>query len=140
MIRLLAAVLVATFASAGEAGVLRCSFTEPFFTITWDASSGRVVRRSSDDLDSRGHPVPRVLAKKATLQPSTGAAKSSVWILASDSQTLLELTLDGSGSDGMSDALFPFRARYREQEGACDTTDYPRWDFDDLLIRLRASR
>src|SRR5580765_2183890 len=50
-VRLILATATVLMSGHSEAGTLRCSFTEPFFTITWDSESGRVIELSADVTD-----------------------------------------------------------------------------------------
>ena len=119
-----------------QAGVLQCTFTEPFFTVVYDSATGKVTRISPQDSDRRKSPRHQVIATKAKLERDASADDSTAFVLRSDGAIVLSLHLDGQGNDGMSENFFPFRANYKHQEGACDTRKYPRWNFDDLIEDL----
>ena len=52
-----------------QAGVLSCSFTEPFFNISFDSATGVVTWISADETDpDTGKPIPKILAKSAKLE------------------------------------------------------------------------
>ena len=119
-----------------HAGVLNCSFTEPFFTLRFDSSTHEVVRVSAADAGNR-EPARTVISRTARLERTIGEGEFEGFELTDGHAIILTLRLDGRGADGMSERRFPFRANYGRQEGACDTTKYPRWDFDDLIEDLR---
>ena len=52
-----------------QAGVLSCSFTEPFFSISFDSATGVVTWVSADESDpDTGKPIPKILATSAKLE------------------------------------------------------------------------
>jgi hypothetical protein len=137
MVRLTAATVLAMIATDGEAGALRCSFTEPFFTITWDSQTGQAIELSADVTDpDTGKPVPRTLSENARLRVPDPTGDPFRLVLEDDKETILELKLTGTGSDGMSDSLFPFEARRGRLDGGCETAKYPAFDTYDLLQDL----
>jgi hypothetical protein len=124
-------------AGDGEAGTLRCSFTEPFFSITWDSQTGQAVELSADVTDpDTGKPVPTTLSEHARLRVPDPIGDPFRLILADDKETILELKLTGIGNDGMSENLFPFEARRGTLDGGCDTARFPRFDTYELLQDL----
>jgi hypothetical protein len=121
----------------GHAGTLRCSFTEPFFTITFDSGTGTVTEISADVTDpNTGQPIPNVLAEGATLRVVNPDGDGLTLHLEKGTETILELHLTGQGSDGMSDNIFPFEARRGTLEGGCETAKYPAFDTYDMLEDL----
>jgi hypothetical protein len=123
-------------AGGAQAGVLHCSFTEPFFNITYDSATGKVILVSADVFDENGKPIPEVIAEKAKLEYSDPAGDRTKLALKNGNETILRLELTGQGSDGMSDNMFPFQAWYGQRDGGCDTEKYPSWDTYYLLEDL----
>ena len=69
MKRLLAGLALMLLPLEAQAGVLSCSFTEPFFSISFDSATGVVTWVSADETDpDTGKPIPKVLAKAAKLE------------------------------------------------------------------------
>jgi uncharacterized membrane protein len=136
MIRSVLMTILTLVAAESRAGTLTCHFTEPFFTIVFDSATGRVVRSGSDDGSGIGRRS--VLATDARLERRANEREDNTFALTSGGREILMLRLDGRGSDGMSERIYPFRGRYRRQEGGCDTVHDPAWDFDALLDDLRA--
>ena len=137
MLRLTAAAVLTMISMRGEAGELRCSFTEPFFTITWDSGTGRVIELSADVTDpDTGKPVPTVVSEHARLRVPDPTGDPYRLLLADDKETILELKLTGLGNDGMSENLFPFEARRGTLDGGCDTLKFPRYETYELLQDL----
>ena len=70
---LLAGVALGFFTAEAPAGVLTCDFTEPFFTITFNSTTGIVTRVSADETDpDTGKPIRKC---------SPGMPGSSFWIM-----------------------------------------------------------
>ena len=132
--RVLAALALLSIAAPSEAGTLRCSFTEPFFSIDFDSATGKVTEISPDVTDPEtGKPVPTVLAEKARLERADLAGDPMSLRLVNGSEIILTLKLTGQGSDGMSDNLFPFEAWRRGHDGGCETDKYPAFETYELL-------
>ena len=129
-----AAVLMA---GHSEAGTLRCSFTEPFFVITWDSQTGQAIEISADVTDpDTGKPVPTILSEHARLRVPDPTGDPFRLVLEDGKEMILELKLTGTGSDGMSENLFPFEARRGTLDGGCETAKYPAFDTYELLQDL----
>jgi len=140
MRRFVLGLLLVQCATECPAGVLRCSFTEPFFTLTFDSTTHKVIRVTDATSDKEAKLVTTVISSNARLERAFGEGDSLVLELTDGSTIFLVLHLNGRGSDGMSENIVPFRADYGRQQGACDTNKYPSWDFDDLVEDLRARR
>lgn len=125
-------------AGGAQAGMLHCSFTEPFFTVTFDSATGKVTWLSPDVFDENGQPVPKVIAENAKLEFTDPDGDRTKLALKNGAETILRLELTGQGSDGMSDNVFPFEAWYGTRDGGCDTGKYPAWDVYSLLEDLGA--
>jgi hypothetical protein len=136
MLRISAAVAFVMSMNYCHAGVLSCTFSEPFLTLRFDSNTHEVVRASASS-DGDRKPVTKVISRNARVERTIGEGEFETFELIDGKTIILTLTLDGHGTDGMSDRRFPFRASYGGQEGACDTKKYPRWDFDDIVDDLR---
>ena len=120
--RVLAAIGVALWAGGAQAATLHCSFTEPFFSIDYDSSTGKVVYLSPDEFDDDGKPVPKTMAENAKLVREENPGEHQIFYLKAGEKTLLTLKLTGQGSDGMSDMMFPFEATSMgPHAGGCET-------------------
>jgi hypothetical protein len=123
-------------ASESRAATLRCVFTEPFYTLTFDTQTGTVTELTYDIEDpDTGKPIPQLIAEGARLRVPDPNDQFSVR-LEKGSDTILELHLNGQGSDGMSEFYFPFEARRGGNDGGCDTAQHPAYDPYDVLKEL----
>lgn len=115
-------------ANPAGAGTLHCSFTEPFLTIDYDSATGKAIYLSPDEFDDDGKMVPKVMAESAKLVPEPGWQDDPVFYLMNGTEKLLTIKMTGRGSDGMSDARFPFEAWSGGREGGCETDTVHAWD------------
>lgn len=127
---------------------LTCIFTEPFLTITYNASSGEVIYLGAENYDvPTDQIIPVVLATSGSLVPVLTAGEtidtfysiqgSQFELLANDGSLILKLTLSMNGSDGMSDRVYPFDAEYNGLQGGCDTIAYPAVDTISIYEGLK---
>jgi hypothetical protein len=130
------AVALALTAGESQADVLHCSFTEPFFTITFDSATGKVTWLSPDVFDESGKMVPETLAEDARLFVANPDGDGRTFLLGTDKKYLMQLRLTGEGSDGMSENIFPFEAKYYAHIGGCDTEKYPAFDTYEIVTDL----
>lgn len=139
--RWFAAVSVLSLAvGPAEAGTMRCSFTEPFYSIVFESESGKVTVISPDVTDPEtGKPVPEVLARNAKLERADPPGDGLTFRLVNGGDTILELKLTGKGSDGMSDNLYPFEAWRGRHDGGCETDKYQAFDTYELVEDLGAT-
>ena len=136
MVRLAMAVVLTMIAANSQAGELRCSFTEPFFSIVFDSATGKVTELSADVTDpDTGKPIPNVLAESGARLVRAADDAMSFRLVKGD-ETILDLKLTGNGSDGMSDNLFPFEAMRGSNDGGCETAKYPAFRTYELLQDL----
>ena len=136
-----AAAMLATSAPA-MAGTLRCSFTEPFFTIEFDSTTGKVVLTSPDVFEEgTGKPVPQVLSETARIRRSGIWDTYETYFLetpgkdaATPPEIILEIRVTGRGEDGMSDVVFPFEGRYGEGRltGGCEASKAQAYDVHEV--------
>lgn len=114
-----------------------CSFTEPFFTVTYDSESGVITYVGAENFNEEtGEFEPVILSTDGDFQAAAG---DNEYILVDGSgNTLMSLTLDFEGSDGMSDFIYPFTAQFGESLfGGCETTSAPAVNPYELVERLR---
>jgi hypothetical protein len=137
MKRLLAGLGLALFAAEAQAGVLSCSFTEPFFNITYDSATGVVTWISADDSDpDTGKPIPRILAKTAKLELLDYAESGQKLRLVDAGKTLLDLQVTMQADDGMSDSTYPMEGKYGSNTGGCYTDKFPPFNPYEMLEGL----
>ena len=117
---------------AAQAGTLSCSFTEPFFTIDYDSANGKVTVISPDRFDDDGKMVPEILAENAKLVAEPNWQEHPTFYLKDGDKTILTLIASGQGSDGMSEAQFPFEGRAMGWTGGCETAKIPAWALFDF--------
>jgi hypothetical protein len=137
---LAAALPLVLVASAAEAGTLRCSFTEPWFTIEFDSATGKVTYVSPDEVDeATGQPKPRVIAEGARVRRPGAWHDVPKLVLEKPGKSpgdpyvaIVEMSVTGQGSDGMSDLTFPFEGKYEQWAGGCDTEKAPAYDMGEV--------
>ncbi len=145
---LLTFTLLSTTAFSQTKDILFCTFTEPFIDISFEAETGLITYVSVDSYDEVNKTfTPKELAKNGKLIPVTGPDESaadfypvegSQFELKDDNDDLiLSLTLDFQGSDGMSDTIYPFTAKYLSIYGGCETQKYPAVDTLDIFDGLK---
>ena len=136
----LVAIAPVLLASESPAATLRCVFTEPFYTLTFDTESGTVTELTNDVEDPvTGKAVPQIVAVGAKLSVPDPNDFFTLR-LGKGSETILELHLNGQGSDGMSEFYFPFEAKRGGNDGGCDTIKHPAYDPYDVLEELGLSQ
>jgi hypothetical protein len=134
---LLAAAALGLLTANASAGVLTCDFTEPFFNITFDSTTGIVTRVSADDTDpDTGKPIPRILARDARLELLENVPPGQKFRLVSGSETLLEMQITGQADNGMSESLYPIKGLWGRLDGGCYTEKYQPFDPYELLQDL----
>lgn len=136
------------FATSQEE-VLVCSFTEPFFTIVYNADTNLVTYTGVDMYDelnedfmvltlatqARFEAVPSVDTEgNEYIYPTQG---SEFRLLDDKGDVIVTLTLSYQGSDGMSDFLYPFDAIHSSGHvGGCYSTSAPLIDPLDIYEQL----
>lgn len=127
---------LALFPAGASAGLLTCEFTEPFFSIRFDSETGVVTYKSPDELDpDTGDIVPSVIAESARLR-LVGDSFPPKMVLEAGSETILDITISGQGSDGMSDRFYPMEGVYGRFTGGCAASKAPSFDPYDLYEDL----
>lgn len=141
-----AAAAALSLSAPATAGTLSCSFTEPFFTIEFDSATGKVVLTSPDEFEEgTGKPKPRLLSETARIRRSGVWDTYETYFLetpgkgaATPPEVILEIKVTGRGSDGMSEAVFPFEGRYGPLIGGCEASKAQAYDvyevYEDLAV------
>lgn len=138
------------FMTQAQAEVLVCSFTEPFFTITYNADTKEVTYTGVDMYDELNDDfmvltlatqaqfvaVPQVSADGTQyVYPTQG---SEFKLLDDNGDLIVTLHLSYQGSDGMSDFLYPFDAVHSTGHiGGCYSTSAPLIDPQDIYEQLK---
>jgi uncharacterized membrane protein len=137
MKRLLAVVALLFGCGPASAGILTCSFTEPFFTITFDSSTGVVTWLSPDESDPEtGELKPRVIAEGARLRRSDVWEGHETYFLEKGDERIVTLKVNGRGSDGMSEMVFPFEGVSGGWSGGCESDKAPAYDMYEVFHDL----
>lgn len=113
--------------SLAKSDVLNCYFTEPFFRIEYS------MAKQSLTIFIVGEDKPRIENTISFQIKGSGLFE----IVNKESKVLLEITLDNEGSDGMSDFIYPFSAKYFGSHGetasilygACESNYLKRIEF-----------
>lgn len=112
------AVMAIALPTAASADVIRCTFTEPFVSMTYSMTQSTLEMVTPDGSET----VPNISFQ------ILGAGEFALWD--ATSAPVVTMTLDNAGSDGMSDTVFPFSAVRpwgdNEQQGGCWSNHLPR--------------
>jgi hypothetical protein len=120
-----------------QAGELHCSFTEPFFSMTFDSATGVVTWVSADETDpDTGKPIPKILATSAKLELLDYAEGGQKLRLSNGSETLLDLQITMQADDGMSESTYPMEGKYGSNTGGCYTDKFPPFDPYEMMEGL----
>jgi hypothetical protein len=137
MKRLLAGLALMLLPLEARAGVLSCSFTEPFFSISFDSATGVVTWVSADESDpDTGKPIPKILATSAKLEILDYDASGQKLRLSNGSETLLDLKITMQADDGMSESTYPMEGKYGSNTGGCYTDKFPPFDPYEMMEGL----
>ena len=95
-----AAILLSSFAV--KADVIDCFFTEPFVSVKYNTATETLVEKEA------------VMDVSRTIKNVSFTIKYAGTFLLTDKsgKLLAELKLNNQGSDGMSDAVYPYDAKY----------------------------
>jgi uncharacterized membrane protein len=94
--------------TAAQADIIKCSFTEPFVEIQYSMTQSSLTVTSADE--------PTYVVKNVSLQ-ILGAGYFELWN--AQKNTVVQLSLDFNGSDGMSDYTYPYTAQWNGYWGGC---------------------
>ena len=104
--------------AAAQADVIRCTFTEPFISMTYSMTQSSIEVVTPDGNETIASISFQIL----------GPGQFALWDAAE--AALVTLSLDYRGSDGMSDTIFPYSALRAgeggEQHGGCWSNHLPR--------------
>ena len=95
----MSAILTLATASIVAAETFTCEFTEPWVTLTYSASSGRVMMK--EDRARSG----RIVARHVSLRH---AGPGVILLFDARGAQVARLELTGKGTDGMSDKIYPY--------------------------------
>lgn len=130
--------------------ILVCAFTEPFFTVTYNATTKEVTYTGMDMYDelseefmvltlatnAKFEAVPQIdVNGEEYVYPTAG---SQFKLLDDKGDLLVDLTLSYLGSDGMSDFIYPFDAVHASGHvGGCYSTTAPLIDPNEIFENLK---
>lgn len=104
--------------AVAEADVIRCTFTEPFISMTYSMTQSSIEVVTPDGNETIASVSFQIL----------GPGQFALWDAAETA--LVTLSLDYRGSDGMSDTIFPYSAlraaESGDQHGGCWSNHLPR--------------
>jgi len=119
--------------------ILKCSFTEPFYSLEFDANTGVVTSITPSAQDKNGT-ASEIIASSARLvsedENKTGMIDSEYKIIDSEKGEILELELSLEGSDGMSELIYPFEVQHGQNVGGCSTETVKLIDTQKAVQRL----
>lgn len=110
--------------AAQQTTLIECRFTEPFIAYKFDLQKRVITRISPLDTDPNNPSVfPEIIVATAFTveQVSQDPFIPSFAIRTPDGQVHTTLTLNGNGSDGMSDIIYPYDAHHNGLWGGCES-------------------
>ncbi len=128
-----------------RAGLLSCTFTEPFFTISFDPATGEVTRISPDDAGPHGHEFEvTTVATGAQIVRDDSYREHPTAQLRTAGEVLMVITFSGKGNDGMSDRVYPMEGIWGTEPrgnnvGGCATEKAPGFELYELYDELGVS-
>ena len=115
---ILAALASLALPAAASADVIRCTFTEPFVSMTYSMTQSSIEVVTPDGSEAIASVSFQIL----------GPGQFALWDAAE--AAVVTLSLDYRGSDGMSDTIFPYSAvrtwEGGDQHGGCWSNHLPR--------------
>jgi hypothetical protein len=106
--------------------LIRCSFTEPFFTVEWNEATGKVKTVEADEVewDENGNVIDdHAVIKEGFAKIRTG--ENTFDIRNAKGEVAVKLTLDFDGNDGMSDTITPYTGLFGSSlYGGCSSNYY----------------
>jgi len=91
---------VTHFSWATSADILRCTFTEPFYNLQYSMTQSRITLTSPNGTSLQNNVSFQIMG------PGRFQLRNTA------NSIIMRLFLDNTGSDGMSDAIYPYRARW----------------------------
>ncbi len=98
-------ILLASFAAQAEMK-LSCDFTEPFWDVSYDSTTSKLIINK--------------LLEGTVIYKNASVVKTGETLFEIRSQEnviLMKLDLNGKGSNGMSDTIYPFDAELIDEDG-----------------------
>ena len=142
MYKIILAATVSLFSASSFAlDTLTCGFTEPFITVEYDANTKVVTKSGVEDYNEvTGEFVIVVISENAEIRLSAPDQAGTYDLVdVATGTVLLSMELNGNGTDGMSDQLYPFSAVYQNIYGGCSTETAPTVDTVEVMEKLGAS-
>lgn len=127
LIALCALTLIAASAHAGKTTQLKCDFTEPFVTLNVDLVKKSVTATSYnyEDPSNPGQPGTVLISNDVKISGIGANPKfKNAKIYAADGSLILTVSYSGEASNGMSDGIYPYDARWEalgNNTGACES-------------------
>jgi len=119
--------IVSMAAFSAQADIIKCSFTEPFLNVTYSMTQSKLTIQTPEGTSS---------VKNVSFQIK-GAGNFELFD--ENNNVLMTLTLDGQGSDGMSDYTYPYTAEFANAStwanagiGGCSSNFLPKSIEDGL--------
>lgn len=96
--KILTTVLLSLTALSAKADIIKCHFTEPFITTTYSMTQSTLTITNDPE------------GEETTMKNVSFQIKSAgiFELVSSDGKVLQELIINNEGSDGMSDAIYPY--------------------------------
>ncbi len=142
MFKIILAATVSLFSVSSFAlDTLTCGFTEPFITVQYDANTKVVTKTGVENYnEASGEFLKLVISENAEIRlvdPNMAGAFNLVDV--ATGTVLISMKLNGNGTDGMSDQLYPFSAVYQNIYGGCSTETAPVVDTINVMEQLGSS-
>lgn len=136
---ILAAVLISTAQAFGAdtAENLYCTFTEPFISITFDGTTKNIEKVGPEDWNEKTEKFEsKSLGKGKLVRVGDVTDYPSSYSLQNENgDTIVELTLNSAGTDGMSENTYPMSAKYTSVSnlyGGCYTDSAQPWNHYEI--------
>ncbi len=105
-----------------KTSTLECSFTEPFFTLDINLNERTIHKTEPDWNGDPSKTITTLINEDVSLVSDfSDPLLPKYEITSTKGEAIMSLVLNMSGSDGMSDIIFPFDARYGELWGGCSS-------------------
>lgn len=118
--------VVLALSSQASADIVRCTFTEPFFTLILDTDTRVLTKVEPDFENPDGGYKETVISRTAQARRLAPRVVSAVvqhprFQVIADGALALVLELNYEGTDSMSDTIYPYSVKYQTFEGGCDS-------------------
>lgn len=104
---LIASLATMLMSISAQAEIIKCTFTEPFVSLEYNTATETLKESEA------------VMGKKRVIKNVSFQIKYAGTFLLKDKngKLLAELKLENKGSDGMSDAIYPYEINYKDMLG-----------------------